>query len=256
MIRRLALLFTALWLTVPVRANEASPRIAVVFDDLGYTTDGLARQLLELEAPLTFAVLPGLKESVAFAESAHARGHEVILHVPMEPIDLRHHDPGEDALYVDLDPEENRRRLRAFLQGLPFFAGVSNHMGSRCTADTELMELYLREIGRLGNGTYVLDSRTTPASVVPASARSVGVPWVASDLFLDHRAPGSPPPREQAERLLAIALRRGEAVGIGHVRTGTIRALREALSLWREHGIQVVVLSDLVHRGRREDRFP
>ena len=156
MTRTIALLLAALGLAGPLYASENSPQIAVVFDDLGYTTDGLARQLLETDAPLTFAVLPGLKESAAFAESARARGHEVILHVPMEPLDLQCHDPGRDALFVDLEPEENRRRLRAFLHGLPAYSGVSNHMGSRCTADAGLMELYLREVRDLGNGTYVL----------------------------------------------------------------------------------------------------
>ncbi len=256
MTRTIALLLTALWAAGPACANEVSPRIAVVFDDLGYTTEGLARQLLETEVPLTFAVLPGLQESVAFAESARAHGHEVILHVPMEPLDLQHHDPGRDALFVELEPEENRRRLQTFLEGLPAFAGVSNHMGSRCTADVGLMELYLREIGSLGNGTYVLDSRTTARSVVPTCAQNAGVPWVESDLFLDHHTPGSPRPREQARKLLEIALSRGDAVGIGHVRPETVRALREALALWREYGIRVVALSDLVHRERRGDRFP
>jgi polysaccharide deacetylase 2 family uncharacterized protein YibQ len=256
MTRTIALLLTALWAAGPVCANEIPPRIAVVFDDLGYTTEGLARQLLEVEVPLTFAVLPGLRESIAFAESAQAHGHEVILHVPMEPLDLQHHDPGPDALFVELEPEENRRRLRTFLDGLPAFAGVSNHMGSRCTADAALMELYLREIGSRGNGTYVLDSRTTARSVVPACAQSAGVPWVASDLFLDHHALGSPRPREQAQKLLEIALTRGDAVGIGHVRPETIGALREALLIWSEYGIRVVALSDLVHREREGERFP
>ena len=74
--------------------------------------DGLVLELLEIPAPLTFAVLPNLAHSEAFAEAARARGHEIILHLPMEPVDPVRHDPGEGAILVGLTPEENRRRMR------------------------------------------------------------------------------------------------------------------------------------------------
>ncbi len=229
-------------------AGAGAPEIAVVFDDLGYTTTGLARELLDIPARLTFAVLPGLPHSRAFAESARAHGHEVILHLPMEPIDTDRHDPGDSALLVDLSADENRARLCAALDGLPFYSGISNHMGSRFTAHAEGMNLVLQEIRARDKRLFFLDSRTTPYSVIIESARGLGVPCLSNNLFLDGGDENRPLPADQTARLLAIARRRGRAVAIGHVRRSTVDAVKKAVAVWQAEGIRLVGVSDLMHR--------
>lgn len=224
-------------------------RIALVFDDLGYTTGGLARELLELPATVTFAVLPGLRASRAFAESASAHGHEVILHLPLEPRDTVRHDPGHHALFVDLNPDEKQRRLRELLDGLPAYRGISNHMGSRFSADAASVEWLLREVRGRDRSLFFLDSKTTPYSVIPESAREVGVPCLSNNLFLDGVEPGVVQPAVQTGRLTRIAERRGQAIGIGHVRRETVDAVRAAIPRWEAAGIRLVALSDLMHPG-------
>jgi polysaccharide deacetylase 2 family uncharacterized protein YibQ len=230
------------------REGAGVPRLAIVFDDLGWSMDELVRELLELPAPLTFAVLPDLAYSEAFAEAARARGHEVILHLPMEPIDPVRHDPGEGAVLVALSPEENRRRVRACLDGLSAYSGVSNHMGSRVTADAELVDLVLGEIRGRDRKLFFLDSMTTPYSVVGKRARQAGVPSLSNNLFLDAGEEGEKLAFQRAERLSGIARRRGHAIAIGHVRRETISAIRHAIPEWQEEGIELVRLSDLMHR--------
>jgi polysaccharide deacetylase 2 family uncharacterized protein YibQ len=232
----------------PVEASRTT-RIALVFDDLGYTTGGMARELLDLPAKVTFAVLPGLRASRAFAESASARGHEVILHLPLEPRDLAHHDPGHDALFVDLGPEENRRRLADLLDGLPAYTGISNHMGSRFSSDSGSVAWLLGEVRRRDRSLFFLDSKTTPYSVIPDRAREVGVPCLSNNLFLDGVDPDLVQPAVQTRRLRRIADRRGQAIGIGHVRRETVDAVRAAIPHWEAEGIRLVGLSDLMHPG-------
>jgi polysaccharide deacetylase 2 family uncharacterized protein YibQ len=228
-------------------AHEA-PRIAVVFDDLGYTMDGLAGELLQLPARLTFAVIAGLPETDEFAAAARSRGHDVILHVPMEPMDPRRHDPGRNALLVELAPEENLRRLRAQLDGVRGYSGVSNHMGSRFTADPELMELVLREIRRRDGGLFFLDSSTTPYSAVAGAARSAGLAHLRNNVFLDGGDEGAEPSRVRTDRVAEIARRHGQAVAIGHVHRETVEAVREAIGRWNDEGIHLVGVSELTHR--------
>lgn len=229
-------------------ARKGAPRIALVFDDLGYTVTGLAAELLELPAPLTFAVLPGLPHSRDFARAAAARGHEVILHVPMEPVDRRRHDPGDDALFVELAPAENLRRLRGFLDGFSGYVGVSNHMGSRFTSRPELMEPLMAELRRRDRGLFFLDSRTTPYSSVGEAARRAGVPCITNNLFLDGGDEGPRLARVRTDRVASIARRRGHAVAIGHMHRETVDAVRDAVARWNREGIRLVGLSDLMHR--------
>jgi polysaccharide deacetylase 2 family uncharacterized protein YibQ len=172
----------------------------------------------------------------------------VILHLPIEPLDLRCHDPGENALFVDLPPAENRRRLRASLDGLTAYTGVSNHMGSRGTADGDLMTLVMRELRRRDEALYFLDSRTTPFSVAPLRARAEGVRCVRNDLFLDDPCEELSNPAERTARLLRLARRHGDAIGIGHVRRSTVAAVREAVGRWQDEGVTLVTLSELVRR--------
>jgi hypothetical protein len=229
-------------------AADAGPCIALVFDDLGYTTSGLAAELLELPPEVTFAVLPGLAASEAFARAAAARGHEILLHLPMEPVDTHRHDPGRDALLVELNAEENLRRLRRQLDGLAGYVGVSNHMGSRFTARADLMTPVLREIRRQGDGLFFLDSSTTPRSKVGTAARSTGLPYLENNLFLDGGDEATGPPSARTRSVARVARERGHAVAIGHVKPETVRAVREAIDDWQAQGIRLVRLSELVRR--------
>jgi polysaccharide deacetylase 2 family uncharacterized protein YibQ len=233
--------------------STAAPRIALVFYDLGYTTDGLARELLDLDVPLTFAVLPGLPHTDDFVRAARAHGHEVILHLPMEPVDEAHHDPGRDAIRVEATPAENRRRLAASLDGVPDYVGLSNHMGSRATASADVMDLVLSQVRARGRGLFFLDSATTPFSVVPERARAAGVRVVSNNLFLDGSDEAGVLATVQTERLLAIARRRGHAIGIGHVRQETVAAVETAVARWQADGVRLVHVSELAGPGRGVD---
>jgi polysaccharide deacetylase 2 family uncharacterized protein YibQ len=230
-------------------ASSLPPRIALVFDDVGYSVDGLAGELLNLGVPLTFAVLPHLAQSAAFVEAARSRGHEVLLHLPMEPMHGERHDPGHGAILTRLSAEENAQRVRRAFDGVPLFVGVSNHMGSRATASAEAMDVVLREMRARGGNLFFLDSRTTPYSVVAERARRAGVPWVCNNIFLDGGDEDPALPSVQTERLEEIARRRGRAIAIGHVRPRTVAAVRAAVRRWQSEGIQLVRVSEL---GARE----
>jgi polysaccharide deacetylase 2 family uncharacterized protein YibQ len=226
-----------------------------VFDDLGASLNGLARELLDLNAPVTFGVIAGLKYSNAFAESARAHGHDVILHIPMEPYDRSDHDPGRNAILHELDEMENLRRLQTHLNGLAHYSGVSNHMGSRVTSDPALMSLILEAVHQHDRSLFFLDSRTTPFSVVWQEGRRAGVPVLVNNLFLDGPKGVEVDARAQTARIEEIARRRGRAIAIGHLNEETVAAAREAIDRWRNEGIAVVTLSDIAGKDK-EQRKP
>src|SRR3546814_4453989 len=78
-------------------------------------------------------------ELAAQSQAARAAGHELMLHMPMEPLDLPRNDPGPNALLMKLDSAEIQRRLDWDLARFDGYVGVNNHMGSRFTRDKDRM---------------------------------------------------------------------------------------------------------------------
>ena len=217
------------------------PRIAIVIDDLGYNLEAFHR-LLDLDLPLTFSILPHLPYSQQIAREAHARGREVLLHLPMEP-ENGALAQGADFIRVGMAPREVRALVAQEIQSIPYVVGVNNHMGSRATRDRGLMRVVLEEVGR--NGLFFLDSRTTPDSVAYQVARELGVPAAQRAVFLDHQ---DQPEAIQAQldRLIQIAREQGQAVAIGHPRPHTLAVLEARLPGLEAEGVQLVSLSTLV----------
>ncbi len=220
---------------VPHRA-----RVAIIIDDLGFVREA-TEAFWELEIPLTFAVLPWGRYSAAHAREALARKQEVILHLPLEPLDPQT-DPGPGVLRTDFSPEELRQQLQANLAAVPGITGVNNHMGSKGTQDRALMELLMAELKKAG--LFFVDSLTIPTSVAATVARKYGVPTAVRDVFLDGGGAEAIP--AQIGLLIEKALAHGSAIGIAHTRPGVAAALRDAIPQFEAAGIELVHVSALV----------
>lgn len=216
-------------------------RIAIVIDDFAIHPE-LEEELLTLPIPFTAAVIPNRPRSNAIAQMATTRGHEVLVHMPMAPLIP---SLGEkDALQPEMSPDEVAKHVRQALESMPQAVGVSNHQGSRATANAELMAEVLEVLRE--RHMFFLDSRTTPRSVAGEVARGLAVPYIARDVFLDNvreeRAV-----RQQIRELVRVAEKRGWAVGIAHVNRATAEALQEAFPELEREGVAIVPLSELVH---------
>jgi polysaccharide deacetylase 2 family uncharacterized protein YibQ len=235
---------TPTWLRNAVAAPLADgrPAIAVVVDDLGLNRRGTAA-LNQLKGPLTLSFLPYAGALEEQARAGRAAGHELLLHMPMEP--TGHEWPGPNALLSTLAPHDLVARLRAQLASFPGFVGVNNHMGSLLTAEQAPMALVMAELR--SRGLLFLDSRTTAQSVAGDEAQRAGVAHAARDVFLDNDLDLASIRRQLAltER---IARRRGSAVAIGHPHDATIEALRGWLPSLERRGFVLVPVSSIVAR--------
>ena len=219
-----------------------APRVVVVLDDLGFSA--LQWELiLDIPPPLTLSFLPSAPSLVEWAQAAGRRGHEVLLHLPMEPKGRQ--DPGANALRVADTPEMRQANLRRLLSSATAMGavGANNHMGSRATEDSILMGEVLSVLGE--RGLLFLDSRTTAASVASTEALRLRVAFAERDIFLDHEL------REESVRsqLLAlewIARRRGYAIAIGHPHRITLSVLAEWVMTLESRGLVLVPLSAVV----------
>jgi polysaccharide deacetylase 2 family uncharacterized protein YibQ len=215
-------------------------RLAVVIDDVGYSRSAGMRAV-RLPGTLTLAVLPFSPQAGTVASAAHAGGHQVLVHLPMQSI--HGHRLGPQGLTSRLSRAEFARRVHAALASVPFASGANNHMGSLLTTRAPQMD-WLMEILSQRRGWLFLDSRTTHRTVAAFRARVAGVPTLSRDVFLDNER-GSYAIRLRLLEAAAIALRRGSAVAIGHPRDSTLSVLEAELPRLQRSGITLVALAEL-----------
>jgi len=214
--------------------------VALVFDDMGVDRKRSA-EVIALPGPLTLSYLPYAEKVGDQAAAGRARGHEIMLHLPMQP--EGNADPGPHALTLGLSPDERARRLDWNLDRFSGYVGVNNHMGSRFTADAQAMAPVLAALK--ARGVFWLDSRTSPHSVGLAMAQRDGLPAVGRDVFLDHEMAASAVDRRLAE-VEATARRHGHVIAIGHPHDVTIAAVRRFIAEMPAKGLTLVPVSTLV----------
>ena len=216
---------------VPFRDLNTRPLVAIVIDDVGLDRPR-SKRAWELPGPLTMSFLPYAKDLRDQARAARGRGHELMLHLPMEP--TGRNDPGPGALLVSMTDTEIRQRTTAALDSFEGFAGVNNHMGSRFTAFRPGMETMLRQLKP--RGLMFLDSRTTKDSVGEQTAQELGVPGIVRHVFLDDDESIGAVRRRLAE-VEAVAKHQGFVVAIGHPHEATLQALAEWLPTVQGKGL-------------------
>ena len=200
---------------------DGKPAITIIIDDMGWMHPNTA-QIAALPGPLTlswFPFAPRLPEQVA---AAMARGHETMLHMPMQAGGNSLAQTGPDPLRVDLPPEINLARLRAAMAAVPMTVGLNNHMGTVATRDPALMDLVAAETR--DRGLLFIDSLTVAHSVALGRAITAGVPAAARDVFIDWRNDPATIGVQLAD-IEAQAVRHGHCIAIGHPRPHTIAAL-------------------------------
>ena len=218
-------------------------RAAIVIDDMGNDLEA-AHKLLALNYPLTFSVLPYLRYTQVTAQEAHRSGHEVMLHLPMEPEPRAHASPGEGAILVGMNAAEVERVVRNDLDSVPYVAGVNNHMGSRATRDAALMADVMKILA--DRRLYFIDSRTTAESTALDEARRQRLPAFYRAVFLDDTET-VPYTLGQLQEFRHRVEQEGVALAIGHPHPTTIAALAKFLPELEQADIEMVAPSQIVH---------
>jgi polysaccharide deacetylase 2 family uncharacterized protein YibQ len=215
--------------------------VAVVIDDMGIDRNRSSR-MAALPGPLTLSYLTYAAGLSAQASKAKDNGHELMLHVPMEPLAATK-DPGRDVLMVNQSAAEIRRRLIRGLDSFSGYVGINNHMGSKFTAYPDGMRIVMDELK--SRGLLFLDSRTSESSVGVELAREAGIPHLGRNVFLDNDS-SARAVRGQLAQLEEVAKRNGFAIAIGHPHDGTIEALSQWLPTLAAKGIVLVPITAIL----------
>lgn len=222
-------------------ANRAE--IAIVIDDFGFRQDMIV-EFAAIRRPFTFAVLPFKQYSKEAAAKGLASGHQVMLHLPMEPLSGIEPSEMSSTVKVGMDAEQVRALIERAAAGLPGIVGVNNHQGSRATADAKTMDRVMRVLHE--KQLFFVDSRTHARSVAADAARRQKLKTTENELFLDGIADVAYV-KKQLRAAGEMALRMGSITVIGHARPTTAAALREVMPELETKGIRFVFVSQLVH---------
>ncbi len=214
------------------------PMVALVIDDSGVDRRRTERAM-HLPPRVTMSFLPYAPEVAKQVAQARALGHEIIVHVPMEPLNSQI-DAGPNVLRVKDTSEETLRRLDWDLTRFAGYVGINNHMGSRFTEDAQGMRTVLEALK--SRGLLFLDSRTIPGSVGAKLSRELGLPTLERDVFLDNVDSRAEVASRLAE-VVRIARHDGYVIAIGHPRDATLDELETWVKGVGEEGLVLVPLS-------------
>ena len=223
--------------------NQDKPRIAIVIDDVGMNLSQ-SRAAINLDPNVTLAFLPYAEKVKALSIQAKEKGHEMIIHTPMEAMngDM---DLGSLALKTNMEPQDFTAEFQKIIQSFEGYVGVNNHMGSRLTQDRQAMGQLMRLLK--SHDLFFLDSKTISTSVAAEMAAFYGVPFAARNVFLDHE--DSPEFVTKAlKNTERIARKHGKAIAIGHPKKNTMAALRAWIPTLEGKGFELVPLSALIQK--------
>ncbi|WP_445490621.1 divergent polysaccharide deacetylase family protein [Niallia sp. 03133] len=219
--------------------------LAIVIDDFGNNMKG-TEEMLNLPVPITAAIMPFLPTSKEDAIRAHKKGHEVIVHLPLEPKKGKKSWLGPGAITTDLSDREIRERVKKAIESIPFAVGMNHHMGSKATEDERVMRIILDECQK--HSLFYLDSKTTGKSVVKELAEELHVPYLENDMFFDHIYSNQHIVK-QANKLANELEKQKQLIAIGHVGvTGptVVHVLKEYIPVYQEEAT-IVPLSKLIN---------
>ncbi len=218
------------------------PKVAIIIDDFGHHTE-TAYAFLDLDGPLNCSFLPKRPFTKKSIERAKQKGHQIMLHLPMEPYRSHITNPGKLAIWTYMTDEEIRKTVIKALDAVPDAAGADNHMGSKAMEDERVLTAVLKVFKE--RNLFFIDSETTSKTVLNKVAKDFGVKTKTNRVFLDNKKELSYV-LERIKLLGDIAIRNGEAIGIGHVNTVTALALKVEIPILKRRGVQLVTVSELI----------
>jgi len=227
--------------------NKFSGKVSIIIDDFGNHGEGTNEMLTNIQRPLTCAIMPFMPYTKEEAELAHKLGHEVIIHIPMEPHIGNPSWLGEKGITTLLPTEDIIRIVTEAIEEVPHAVGVNNHMGSKATENRRVVEAIIKVLKE--KNMYIVDSRTSPNSVIREIAEEFGVKVFERDVFLDN-SKDVYNIKKQIKELELVAERKKIAIGIGHVGpeggSVTAKAIQEMIPEIESMGLEIVTVSNLI----------
>jgi polysaccharide deacetylase 2 family uncharacterized protein YibQ len=219
--------------------DNGRPKIALVVGGLGLNAAATHAAIERLPPEVTLSFVPYADGLQGWIDLARASGHEVLLEIPMEPLDYPNNDPGPSTLMVKAPREETIKRLEWLLSRASGYFGVTNYLGGRFVTADGAMALFTNALKARGLG-FIDDGSAGHRGMT-------GLPRASADAVVDEQLS-----QDQIDRqLLALetsAQKSGQALGAGFAYPVTINEVARWSQALAAHGFQLAPASALAHK--------
>ncbi len=231
-------------MTVYARAYDLTadqrPKVAIVVGGLGFGKALTDAVLEKLPPEVSLAIAPQAPGVIGDMSAARARGHEVLLEIPMEPHDVAA-DPGIHTLTMDADAK-NTLRMKWLMSRATGYAGLINTFGDAFLEGKDEAAFVMAETAQ--RGLFFIEAGAGEKSTARSAASSAGAPYARADSVIDKT-----PARESIDATLAAleetARKRGAAIGIAGALPNTVDRVAAWIAGLEEKGIALVPVSAL-----------
>jgi uncharacterized protein len=212
----------------PFTGDAGKPRIAVVVGGLGFNARVTQAAIDELPPEVTLSFVPYTADLQSWIDRARARGHEVLIELPMEPFDPEADDTGPQTLLANSSARENIARLENLLSRAAGYYGVTNYQGARFAASQQAAAPVAKALK--DRGLVFLGNAIGPRTALGVEAQRAGLAFTSADRILDTQREAEKID-EQLLNLEALALQNGNALGSGFAFPVTIDQIKS----WAEN---------------------
>lgn len=234
----------------PFPENDPRPRVAIMIGDMGMSGVTTGNALARLPPEVSLGFVPHAERLESWVERARQGGHEVLLSLPMEPLDYPRSDPGSNALLTRLTPDRNVGRLEWAMGRFLGYVGITTLNGGRFVTTPDALKPVLDVLA--ARGMLYLDPGLSRRPPGPPMAKVLNVPRAMVDSFID-RDLSRGAIDEQLKDLVKLAKENGAAVGVGLPYPTTI----ERVDMWartlQDHGVVLAPVSAVVNRQKQLD---
>jgi uncharacterized protein len=221
----------------PFQAN-GRPKIALVIGGLGLNARTTRQAIETLRPEVTLSFVVYAQDLQGWIDLARARGHEVLLEAPMEPVDYPDNDPGPYTLMADSPPLETTKRLEWVMSRASGYFGLANYLGGRFLGSNAAYGAFISSVRARGLA-FVDDGA--------AARHGGGVPRASAERVIDSQLTG-PAIEQQLMALETGALQRGQALGSGFAYPVTLERVARWTAEVEQRGYQLAPASALLAR--------
>ena len=130
--------------------DDGRPKIALVIGGLGLNADAARQAIDALPPEVTLSFSPYAENLQALVDRARAAGHEVMVEIPMEPLDYPDTDPGPYTLLASSPTLEVQHKLDWLMSRATGYFAVTNANGGRFLSQDKAMAPFVQALRQRG----------------------------------------------------------------------------------------------------------